>query len=101
MEAFYALLARIIDTDRSIFPVARRSISTSYIGAADRPLMRHYMEEHLFRKVNLSADRTHLPDGSAADLAAESARYEELIREAGGIDLQVLGLGKAGHIGFN
>jgi glucosamine-6-phosphate deaminase len=59
------------------------------------------MDDHLFTKVNIARDRTHLPDGMAADLGAESLRYERLIREAGGIDLQVLGLGEAGHIGFN
>jgi glucosamine-6-phosphate deaminase len=45
--------------------------------------------------------RTHIPDGTARDLHAECRRYEEKIVEAGGIDLQLLGLGRNGHIGFN
>jgi glucosamine-6-phosphate deaminase len=59
------------------------------------------MEQHLFRQVNLAAGSTHLPNGTAADLGAESRQYETRIQEAGGIDLQLLGLGGDGHIGFN
>ncbi len=62
---------------------------------------RRYMQEHLFRHVNLRPDRTHVPDGRAADLDAACAAYEEAIRRAGGIDLQILGIGADGHIGFN
>lgn len=61
----------------------------------------HYMREHLFNRVNLDPNHTHIPNGAAVDLDAESRRYEELIAGAGGIDLQLLGIGKAGHIGFN
>jgi glucosamine-6-phosphate deaminase len=43
----------------------------------------------------------HVPDGMATDLRAETTRYEQLIREVGGIDVQLLGIGEAGHIGFN
>jgi glucosamine-6-phosphate deaminase len=62
---------------------------------------RRYMQEALFRHVNLRPDRTHVPDGCAADFDAACAAYEEAIRAAGGIDLQLLGLGVDGHIGFN
>lgn len=62
---------------------------------------RRYMQEHLFRHVNLRPKRTHVPDGGAADLDAACAAYEEAIRRAGGIDLQLLGIGEDGHIGFN
>jgi len=62
---------------------------------------RSYMEAHLFRQVNLAPGRTHLPDGMAADHGAESRRYEAQLQEAGGIDVQLLGLGSDGHIGFN
>lgn len=62
---------------------------------------RRYMQEHLFRHVNLRPDRTHMPDGRAADLDAACAAYEDAIRAAGGIDLQLLGIGADGHIGFN
>src|SRR5205085_10332149 len=62
---------------------------------------RHYMEQHLFRHVNVDPRNTHLPNGLAKDLEEECRRYEALIERAGGIDLQLLGIGKAGHIGFN
>lgn len=58
-----------------------------------------FMKRHLFDQVNLKA--SYLPDGNAKDLAAECQRYEELITSTGGIDLQLLGIGSNGHIGFN
>ncbi len=60
-----------------------------------------YMQRHLFSRANFSPARTHLPDGMAADLEAECRHYEQLIRDVGGIDLQLLGIGSDGHIGFN
>lgn len=74
-----------------------------YIGVAgdDARSYRHYMDAHLFGSVNIDRANTHVPDGMAADHAAEAARYEQLIRDVGGIDLQLLGIGEAGHIGFN
>ena len=58
-----------------------------------------FMKEHLFDGVNLQA--SYLPDGNARDMAAECRRYDAAIRAAGGIDLQLLGIGRNGHIGFN
>lgn len=74
-----------------------------YVGLpADHPQSyRRFMGEHLFRHVNIDPARTHIPDGTAVDLQAECRRYEESIAAAGGIDLQLLGLGRNGHIGFN
>jgi glucosamine-6-phosphate deaminase len=62
---------------------------------------RTFMETHLFRRVNLSPDRIHFLSGEAADHAGECDRYEREIAAAGGIDLQLLGIGTNGHIGFN
>jgi glucosamine-6-phosphate deaminase len=62
---------------------------------------RTFMETHLFRHVNLARRRIHFLDGSSGDPWAECARYEAAIRRAGGIDLQLLGIGANGHIGFN
>jgi glucosamine-6-phosphate deaminase len=62
---------------------------------------RAYMREHLFRHINLSPRRIHFLDGLAADPDAECARFETSILKAGGIDLQILGIGGNGHIGFN
>jgi len=74
-----------------------------YVGLApDHPQSYHwYMRENFFSKVNIKPDRIFIPNGMAEDLEAECLRYDELIKQAGGIDLQLLGIGKAGHIGFN
>jgi glucosamine-6-phosphate deaminase len=74
-----------------------------YVGlsAHDPNAYRAYMNRHLFEKVNVNLQNTHVPDGMAADVNAECARYEQLITQWGGIDLQLLGIGLNGHIGFN
>jgi glucosamine-6-phosphate deaminase len=59
------------------------------------------MRENFFRHVNIALERIHIPDGMAKDVPAFCCSYEEAIRAAGGIDLQVLGIGGDGHIGFN
>ena len=60
----------------------------------------YFMNKHLFNRINVDKKRTHLPDGMAADAKKECERYEKLIEEVGGVDLQVLGIGYNGHIGF-
>ena len=62
---------------------------------------RYFMDNQLFDHVNIRKGNTHVPDGTAADPEAECELYEQAIKEAGGIDLQVLGIGNNGHIGFN
>jgi glucosamine-6-phosphate deaminase len=59
------------------------------------------MRESLFAHVDVDPGNTHLPAGDSADPAAEAAAYEALIEARGGIDLQILGIGRNGHIGFN
>jgi glucosamine-6-phosphate deaminase len=63
----------------------------------------HFMHAHLFDHVDIPRENTHLPDGSVPVAGAEAhcAEYERMIESAGGIDLQVLGIGRTGHIGFN
>ncbi|SFA76723.1 glucosamine-6-phosphate deaminase [Rhizobium sp. NFR07] len=74
-----------------------------YVGlAAHHPAsFAHYMRELLFDHVDIATARTHIPDGMAPDLDAAAETYEQLIAESGGIDLQLLGIGRNGHIGFN
>jgi len=60
-----------------------------------------FMLDHFYRKVDLPPAQRLIPNGMVADLVAECLRYEELIRDAGGFDLTILGLGGNGHIGFN
>jgi glucosamine-6-phosphate deaminase len=62
---------------------------------------RAFMEQHLFSRVNIPEARINILNGVAADPAEECARYERAIADAGGIDLQLLGIGTNGHIGFN
>lgn len=62
---------------------------------------RWFMQRQLFDHVDITPAETHVPDGLAPDPAAASAAYERAIQAAGGIDLQVLGIGRTGHIGFN
>ena len=60
-----------------------------------------FMHQHLFDRVNIDPERTNVPNGMEPDAEKECGRYEELIRSLGGVDLQLLGLGHNGHIGFN
>lgn len=74
-----------------------------YVGLkGDHPQSyRSFMNENLFEHVDIDLSRTHVPDGTAADLTTQCQEYEAMIREAGGIDLQLLGIGHNGHIAFN
>lgn len=74
-----------------------------YIGLPkEHPQSYHsFMWENLFRHLNVAPENVHIPDGNAKDIPAFCAAYEQRIRSAGGIDLQVLGIGTDGHIGFN
>ena len=62
---------------------------------------RYFMQKHLFDHLNLDPSRTYVPDGRALDFEAHCRQYEQRIRDVGGIDLQVLGVGGDGHIAFN
>lgn len=62
---------------------------------------RYFMNHNLFDHINIDKANTHVPSGITPDHAAECERYETLIDDLGGIDLQLLGLGHNGHIGFN
>ncbi len=74
-----------------------------YIGIPiDHPQSYHqFMDENLFNHIDIPKSQTHLPNGEVSDLEKECERYEALIDELGGIDLQLLGVGSNGHIGFN
>jgi glucosamine-6-phosphate deaminase len=62
-----------------------------------------FMREHLFDRIDIDPKHTHIPDGTCSedDVRAMCERYEREIKAAGGIDLQILGIGRTGHIGFN
>jgi len=70
--------------------------------SADHPQSYHrFMQENFFSAVNVPAENVNIPDGTAADIEAECRDYDRRIQSIGGIDLQLLGLGNTGHIGFN
>jgi glucosamine-6-phosphate deaminase len=71
------------------------------ISGDDPGSFRRFMRRHLFDGINLQPSRIHFLNGAAPDLDTECERYEQAIRAAGGIDLQILGIGSNGHIGFN
>lgn len=60
-----------------------------------------FMKQNLFDFIDIDSANAHIPDGAAADVAAECVRYERAVAAAGGLDLTFLGLGSNGHIGFN
>ena len=97
----YHELTRLFTAGRVDFAQATTFNLDEFVGLrADDPRSYHaFMREHLFAHVNLS--RTHVLNGVAANLDRECERYERSIARAGGIDVQILGLGTNGHIGFN
>ena len=99
----YRELIKLHEDEGIDFSQAQSFNLDEYVGlsSAHPQSYRAYMQENLFQHINLPAEKTHVPAGDAADLDKECARYEEAIREAGGIDIQVLGIGNNGHIGFN
>jgi len=103
MERVYRQLVHMHRDEKLDFSLCRTFNLDEYVGLfpSDPNSYRHYMDRHLFRHVNIEPRNTHLPNGLARDLDAECRNYEALIEKFGGIDLQLLGVGKAGHIGFN
>jgi len=99
MERVYR---RLVDSEVS-FARCRTFNLDEYIGLPrdDPNSYRTYMNKHLFDHVDIDPANTHVPDGCAADLKQAARDYEAKIVAAGGIDLQLLGIGEAGHIGFN
>lgn len=74
-----------------------------YVGLGPDHLQsyRYFMQKNLFEHIDILAENTHLPDGLAQDPAKECLRYDRVIESLGGVDLQLLGMGLNGHIGFN
>ena len=74
-----------------------------YIGLGpDHPQsFRYFMQAQLFDHINIDPNATHVPNGMADDIAAHAQEYEDQIRNSGGIELQLLGIGNNGHIAFN
>jgi len=103
MENLYEMLAGMHREDGLDFAGVQSFNLDEYVGLApeDPDSYRTYMNHHLFSKVNIKLENTHLPNGAAPDPDAECAEYDARITACGGIDLQLLGIGRTGHIGFN
>ena len=71
------------------------------IGADNDQSYHYFMEKNLFSKINIPKERTHILDGMCDDTKEECQNFEKMIKASGGIDLQILGIGQNGHIGFN
>ncbi len=102
MEPVYeALIA--MNRDGLSFAGVRSFNLDEYLGLDPTHPMSYRATMHriFFDHVDILPENTHLPNGTATDLTAESAAYENAIRQTGGIDLQILGIGRNGHIGFN
>ncbi len=102
-EGLYAILAEDNKAGKIDFSAVRTVNLDEYYPLAPEndQSYRYFMNYHLFDKVNIDKANTNVPNGMAADTVAEGKRYEALIDSMGGIDLQVLGIGRNGHIGFN
>lgn len=103
-QGMYRELVRVHREDRLDFSRVITFNLDEYIGlpAGHPQSFRAAMHRSLFDHVNITESQIHIPDGSPQDNFDEACnRYEEEIRRAGGIDLQVVGIGKDGHIGFN
>lgn len=101
--ALYAELIRLTQEENVDWSGVRTFNLDEFVGLGgnDPGSYRAFMEERLFRHVNIRPEHVGFLDGRAADLDEECERYERAIHAAGGIDLLVLGIGGNGHIGFN
>jgi glucosamine-6-phosphate deaminase len=99
----YRELVALVTADLLDFSRATTFNLDEYVGLApEHPMSyRSFMRDHLLGHIDLPEESAHLPNGLATDIPAHCAEYEEAIRHAGGIDLQLLGIGSDGHIGFN
>lgn len=103
MEALYRKLVEFHQQGEIDFSYVSTFNLDEYIGLPPEHACsyRSYMQQHLFDHVNVRPENTHVPDGMAANIEVSCARYEGMIASHGGIDLQLLGIGRSGHIGFN
>ena len=102
-QGMYAGLVKAYQEGRVSFKNVITFNMDEYVGLPeDHPESYHtFMRENLFDNIDCPTENVHILNGNAADLAAECAHYEEMIKEAGGIDLFLGGIGPDGHIAFN
>ncbi len=103
MERLYAYLADWHKNCGLDFSLCKSFNLDEYVGfdGDNKDSYRYYMNFHLFNHINIDKRNTHVPNGVAADLAAAALEYECAMESCGGVDIQLLGIGRTGHIGFN
>jgi glucosamine-6-phosphate deaminase len=103
MIPVYRELVRLHCEEGLDFSLCRTFNLDEYVGLPpEHPNSYNYfMAQHLFDHINIDRRNTHIPNGMASELRQASQAYEAMIEDVGGIDLQLLGIGAAGHIGFN
>lgn len=102
-EGMYAEIVKMYQTGIVDFEKVTSFNLDEYIGLgkeSDQSYI-HYMQQNLFNHVNIALNNINMPNGLAKDIEKECLEYEERIAKAGGLDLQILGIGRNGHIGFN
>lgn len=102
-QKMYRYLAEMLNENNIDLSKVHTVNLDEYVGLdEDNSQSYHYfMLEEFFNKVDIPLENTHIPDGKSEDLEAEVENYEKIIEDLGGIDLQLLGVGRNGHIGFN
>ena len=99
----YAELVRLHNESGLSFSKVKSFNLDEYIGLSpDHSCSyRYFMKEHFFDLIDIEQDFTYVPNGMVDDISEECSKYESAIKKCGGIDLQILGIGSDGHIGFN
>ena len=99
----YAEMAKAVKAGEVSYAKVKSWNLDEYVGLGGdhEQSYRYFMDKNLFEHIDIDRSNTHVLDGLAKDFAAECERYERQIKEAGGIDIQVLGIGSDGHIAFN
>ncbi len=99
----YACLCEMCEAGEVDFSAVTSVNLDEYVGlgAENKQSYRYFMDKNLFARINIRPENTFVPNGCAADLVREAAEYDALTERLGGTDLQLLGIGLDGHIGFN
>jgi glucosamine-6-phosphate deaminase len=102
-QSTYRELIRLHKEEELDFSQVRTFNLDEYVGLGPGhpQSYRYFMQQSLFDHINIPPNQTHVPDGRALDFETHCRQYEQLIKDAGGVDLQILGVGTDGHIAFN
>ncbi len=103
MIPLYRELVRLFNNMKTSFSRVRSFNLDEYSGlnGRDKTSLRYFMNKHLFNRVNIKRENIHFLDGRTRDKNRECKKFEDSIKDSGGIDLIILGIGRNGHIGFN